>query len=107
MAVQGICWGTVVGCTAGSPPCGPRTCPLVVVGSRDGAARGTGSLLRLGQRRFFRDSFVEPIRELAYNLECGVEIGNVSDYLQLFFKTVGWVVKMSEEVVDAFSCPAD
>ena len=107
MAMQRICWDTAVGCTAGSPPCGLRTCPLVVIGSRDGAVRGAGSLLHSGQRRFFRDLFVKPIRELAYNLECGVEIGNVSDYLQLFFKTVGWVVKMSEEVVDAFSCPAD
>ena len=105
--MQGICWGTAVGCTAGSLPCGLRTCPLVVVGSRDGAVRGAGSLLHSGQRRFFRDLFVKPIRELAYNPECGVEIRNVSDYLQLFFKTVGWVVKMSEEVVDAFSCPAD
>ena len=107
MAMQGICWDTAVGCTAGSPPCGLRTCPLVVIGSRDGAVRGAGSLLHSGQRRFFRDLFVKPIRELAYNPECGVEIRNVSDYLQLFFKTVGWVVKMSEEVVDAFSCPAD
>ena len=105
--MQGICWDTAVGCTAGSPPCGLRTCPLVVIGSRDGAVRGAGSLLHSGQRRFFRDLFVKPIRELAYNPECGVEIRNVSDYLQLFFKTVGWVVKMSEEVVDAFSCPAD
>ena len=105
--MQGICWDTAVGCTAGSPPCGLRTCPLVVIGSRDGAVGGAGSLLHSGQRRFFRDLFVKPIRELAYNPECGVEIRNVSDYLQLFFKTVGWVVKMSEEVVDAFSCPAD
>ena len=42
-----------------------------------------------------------------YNPECGVEICDVSDYRQLFFKTVGWVMKMSEEVVDVFSCPAD
>ena len=66
-----------------------------------------GSLSRSGLRRFVCGSFVEPIRELVYNPECGVEICDVSDYRQLFFKTVGWVMKMSEEVVDVFSCPAD